>query len=284
MGASMRVPRRLAPALVVFTVLTVLGLVPAAACRKKPSDVDAGEGVQKIPGAGLPKPVKKFRGYYMPVAEGAIFRECGTGALYWVTGDRFDLEDARSDVKPAYTEEGVVAEVVGYLDDPPRSGTGAMFGGTLRVISLEEAAEKTYENACHPWDYWGIGSVPRWSIQISRMDHVIVLKDFSRSIAAQFSYEDPRMAGDVITWDLDYKGRKLKVKLERKPCRDPLSGQSFEFMAEAVLDGRTYLGCALAGPAITGKPYVPPTATPAPAPKATSPAASPLRTASPKPA
>lgn len=267
-----------------FTVLTALALVPAGACRKKPPADGAEPGPQKIPGAGLPKPVKKFRGYYMPLAEGALFRDCETGALLWVTGDRFGLEDARSDVKPAYPEEGVVAEVVGYLDDPPRSGTGAMFGGTLRVISLENAAEKTYRNACHPWDYWGIGSVPVWSLQISRMDHVIVLKDTSRSLAAQFSYEDPRRAGDVITWDLEYKGSKLGVRLERKPCRDPRSGEAFEFMAEAVLDGRTYRGCALAGPAITGKPYLAPTATPAPTPKTTSPPASPRPTASPKPA
>lgn len=93
----------------------------------------------------------------------------------------------------------------------------------------------------------------------------------------------------MITWDLEYKSSKLAVKLEKKPCRDPLSGEAFEYLAEAVLEAGPYRGCALAGPAITGKPFVapttvPPTATPAPAPKATSPAASPRPTASPKPA
>ena len=87
--------------------------------------------------------------------------------------------------------------------------------------------------------YKAHGNEPFWSVSIE---------------GKWLTYSDPEVGGIMIetqrgdmVWTGTYDGKPLQFRIEKRPCSDGMSDQTFDFAADLKLGDRLLVGCATFG-------------------------------------
>jgi len=92
-------------------------------------------------------------------------------------------------------------------------------------------------------EFRGAGNEPGWVLELLR-DRIVFTGDYGKSRAAL-----PRPNAQVETtsggtlYTAVSSSNRLTVRIQRRECMDPMSGERFEAQVEVQLNARTYRGC-----------------------------------------
>jgi uncharacterized membrane protein len=194
---------------------------------------------------------KTFSGLFVVGKTLLSFRRCNEPdrdfAVADSTGQMKELYRSLVLNSPAFPFEYVFAELRGTLAPATEALALRGFDSILTVTQVLTFEQKNYQNSCIPYDFWAIGE--GWSLQISSREGVLVLKDYSTTMAYVFEYFAPANAGDdVYTYASNNYAMQASIKavIRKEPCTD-LSGTLFEYSATALVNGKTYRGCGIRG-------------------------------------
>jgi uncharacterized membrane protein len=221
------------------TLFIVVLLATLQACQDTPS---ANSATNALAADALP-PVVSMTGLLQFGSGRFAFRDCKTNALYMVIDSTERLQLAyRAACQPApIPAEAVYAEVKGRVSTHTA-------GPILSIVAVDSMAAKNSRNTCVPYDFWCSGTEPFWSLQISRTEDGIFLKNIADETGKNFNYNAPKVEGkrwEYTGANRDNPAETITVVVEQEPCSDGMSDLRFNY-STTVRIGKTLLrGCAL---------------------------------------
>jgi len=172
---------------------------------------------------------------------------------YWVLGNTEKLQGLyHSAILQGYEGQNVVASVRGSLKKAMPSKGAAMaspYDAQLIVSEVVKVRPKNFRNTCVPFDFWGLGNEPFWSLQISEAEGII---EFSKlgAEAEVANYVKPSIENDglrsryFVTFP---SGQRMKIAVNKEACNDSMAGNPYEFSIEVSYNGEVLNGCATKG-------------------------------------
>jgi membrane-bound inhibitor of C-type lysozyme len=96
-------------------------------------------------------------------------------------------------------------------------------------------------------DFRAVGNEPGWNLEIREGKRIVFVTDYGKS-RLEFAAPEPETDRQAVrtTYQVQEGGHDLAVILERKPCRDIMSGEAFETTVTVRLDEYEYRGCGRA--------------------------------------
>ncbi len=241
------------------SILLSAALVVLAACSPKiapdatPSDggVTVRDGVKKevkdMPDDGIEQ---VYIGLYAQNGSKLEFIPCNSPEkTYWVLGETEKLKGLYgSATRQGYEGQNVVASVRGVLKKT-KPNSNSPYNAQLVVSEVVKVRPKNFRNTCVPFDFWGLGNEPFWSLQISEAEGII---EFSRLGAATevAAYVKPSIENDglrsryFVTFP---SGQRMKIAVNQEACTDSMAGNPYEYSIEVSYNGETLKGCATKG-------------------------------------
>ena len=96
-------------------------------------------------------------------------------------------------------------------------------------------------------DFRAVGNEPGWNLEIRHQSMIALATNYGMD---QYEFELPEAETDTTARTTRYKvvqdGHELLISLSGKPCRDVMSGESFETTVEVIFDGQVLTGCGRA--------------------------------------
>ncbi|MFK8055435.1 MAG: COG3650 family protein [Saprospiraceae bacterium] len=169
---------------------------------------------------------------------------------YWVLGETERLTDLyESAIRQGYEGQNVVASVRGTLKKAKPSKGAAMaspYDAQLFVKDVVKVRAKNFRNTCVPFDFWGLGNEPFWSLQISEAEGII---EFSKIGAPTevAKYVKPSIESDGLRsrYFMTFpSGQRMKVAVTKEKCEDSMAGNPYEYSIEVSYNGEVLQGCA----------------------------------------
>ena len=240
--------------LLLFTVLLALtACAPKIAPEVTPSDggVTVGDGVKKeekdMPDDGLEQ---VFVGLYSQAGSKLEFVPCDAPQkTYWVLGETEKLQDLyESATRQGYEGQNVVASVRAMLKKK-KLNSNSPYDAQLVVKEVVKVRPKNFRNTCVPFDFWGLGNEPFWSLQISEAEGII---EFSRLGAATevAEYVKPSIEKDGLLsryYATFPSGQRMKIAVSQEACTDSMAGNPYDYSIEVDYNGEVLQGCATKG-------------------------------------
>lgn len=147
-----------------------------------------------------------------------------------------------------------------------RSGSGSRYSNGVVTFwgngqqALIDNGERLYRDCTNNWalaiwedaklsgvDFRAVGNEPGWHLKIARGRDILFVTDYG---ATQYEFKTPAPLVDQQAHKTTYKvradGHELVIVLQRKPCRDSMSGEAFETTATVTLNEKQYQGCGKA--------------------------------------
>lgn len=125
--------------------------------------------------------------------------------------------------------------------------------GSAHVDCVNLRAEVPWEEArLRGVDFRAVGQEPGWSLEIDETRSIVfsTAHDSSRHV---FPAAKPKVDPDTstATYESDTAGshppgRRIRVAVEARECRDTMSGETFPASVTVSIDGQTYTGCGRA--------------------------------------
>jgi len=96
-------------------------------------------------------------------------------------------------------------------------------------------------------DFRAVGNEPPWSVEIKRGDNITLRTGYDNN-TLRFLTPEPKedKEGGRTIYSTEKDGRRLRVELSLGPCRDTMSGDTYETEAVVWLDGKKFTGCGRA--------------------------------------
>jgi uncharacterized membrane protein len=95
-------------------------------------------------------------------------------------------------------------------------------------------------------DFRAMGNEPGWILEIFH-EKIVFISDYGES---RLEAPTPEASSDaksgLTTYDTRADGRRLEIVLEGRPCRDTMSGQTFQTTVIVRIDEKEYMGCGRA--------------------------------------
>lgn len=125
-------------------------------------------------------------------------------------------------------------------------GTLTTKGSTkeLAAKQLVLAEQKYFKNVCMPFDYWGRGAEPFWSLQISEKENVIDFYDPMAKKYYHFDYSKPETQSKAQIYKVVNGNDKLSVTVTEEKCNGS-ADMPYSYKVELTLNGKAYHGCAI---------------------------------------
>ena len=168
---------------------------------------------------------------------------------YWVLGETEKLTDLyASAIRQGYAGQNVVASVRGMLKKT-KSSSNSPYDAQLIVKEVVKVRPKNFRNTCVPFDFWGLGNEPFWSLQISEAEGIV---EFSKLGAPTevAKYVKPSIENDGLTsrYFMTFpSGQRMKVAVTKEDCADSMAGNPYGYSIEVSYNGETLQGCATKG-------------------------------------
>jgi putative lipoprotein len=86
------------------------------------------------------------------------------------------------------------------------------------------------------------GNEPGWVVEIGEGGETTLSTDYGES-RHRFSTPEPERAGDRLLYESTSESANIAIEIERKPCRDGMSGFPFQATVEVRVEGKSYRGC-----------------------------------------
>jgi uncharacterized membrane protein len=194
---------------------------------------------------------KRYSGLFVVGKNVLSFRPCDDPQTDWAvadsTGKMKDLYKTLVLQSPAFPYEYVYVEVRGALQPAGEYLQSRGYDSTLVIEQVLTFEQKNYQNDCIPYDFWALGD--EWSLQISMREGVMVLKDFKTRQAYVFEYFPPLVRQDErMTYSSNNYAIQASIRavISKEDCSDQ-AGNSFQYSASVMLNGKRYSGCAIKG-------------------------------------
>lgn len=130
-----------------------------------------------------------------------------------------------------------------------REATLDLPGEAERSCTLQAPKSVWEEARLRGVDFRAVGNEPGWYLEITFGQRILVVTDYGKrrhSFPAPADPPDPDAAQTTIR--ARTADHRLEVAIANRPCRDSMSGESFETTVRATLDGKTFNGCGRALP------------------------------------
>ena len=143
----------------------------------------------------------------------------------------------------------VSASGVRYEDDVAifsTKGSAATFErkGAATVNCQEDRAKSLLEDArLRGVLYVGRGNEPGWAVEIGPGRALLWVSNYGQE---RHAYAEAAASGDAasgLVYDAADAASKVKVTVRQQPCRDDMSGESFDLQIVVESGGRAYSGC-----------------------------------------
>jgi len=175
------------------------------------------------------------------------FKDCATGALYLLADSTMTIARLyrnATEMAPC-PEETVYAVLEGRLfkGSDPRSDPG-----TLAVVKVDTMTTKNMLNCCIPYDFWCSGTEPFWSLQISKEEKVLYLKDIGTETCKTFDWAPPVTTGNSMTWTVKNRmnpNETMKVSVVQEACSDGMSDMRYDYSCTVIIGKQQLDGCAV---------------------------------------
>lgn len=191
---------------------------------------------------------EKFYEGLISVHKGRVlFVECSNGYRSYTVKDESGLLDtfyARAQFQ-SYPGESVYAELNGILQS---AGNISASNDTLLIVkSIINMSPKNFRNTCVPYDYWGVGTEPFWSMQISEQENLIDWKNGSDGITYRFAYLPPIIRNDTIIYHTKEINSpdSLFILIVPRICSDGMSEIVYDYEMIFSYNNQQYMGCAI---------------------------------------
>ncbi|MCY7408858.1 MAG: hypothetical protein LH473_01165 [Chitinophagales bacterium] len=193
-----------------------------------------------------------YKGLFVVGKNILSFRDCNRPekdlAVIDSTGKMKELYKTLFLHSPAFPYEYVYVELKGEVKEATDFAPARIVDSVIVVSDVLDFEQKNYQNACIPYDFWALGK--NWSLQISRKEGIIAMKDFSAMRVYVFEYFIPKMIGDKV---FNYTSNNyatqsaIKVLIKHESCMMDSSNHQFNYSATVIVDGKRYSGCAIKG-------------------------------------
>lgn len=165
---------------------------------------------------------------------------CSDNAKVAVVGSTGKLDSLYKSLLPqAYSGQTIYVKLKGLLTN-----------NELSVKEVVLAEQKNDKNTCIPYDYWCMGNEPFWRIQVSEKENLIDFFDPMASTYYHFNFTKPeiKQGSTVYTAESGKNKIKITITITSEKCSDGMSERSYQYKAEALLNGTAYKGCAVSSP------------------------------------
>jgi len=170
---------------------------------------------------------------------------------YWVLGETEKLNDLyESAIRQGYAGQNVVASVRGNLKRAkPSNGaaTSSPYDAQLFVKEVVKVRAKNFRNTCVPFDFWGMGNEPFWSLQISEAEGIIEFSKLGATTEVA-EYVKPSIENEglrsryFVTFP---SGQRMKIAVTKEKCEDSMAGNPYAYSIEVSYNGEVLKGCAV---------------------------------------
>lgn len=244
--------------LLIFMIFFFVACTPKATPTSTPTTSEnAAQGEQKEAAADdMPKDAAEqvYVGLYRQKGPKLEFIPCDAPQKkYWVLGETDKLTDLyESAIRQGYEGQNVVASVRGVLKKPKPSKGAAMaspYDAQLFVNEVVKVRPKNFRNTCVPFNFWGLGNEPFWSLQISEAEGVV---EFSKLGAPTevAPYVKPSIENEGLTsrYFVTFpNGQRMKITVTKEDCKDSMAGNPYAYSIEVSYNGEVLRGCATKG-------------------------------------
>ncbi|MDZ4711062.1 MAG: hypothetical protein SGI89_01905 [bacterium] len=195
-----------------------------------------------------------YEGLYVKNINASSFRDCRhPDSLYWVTDKTKTLEGLYNKLfTDANVYNSVVVKVKGEMVPTETAGLIDMYPRTLMVKEVLSVEKKNPDNTCVPYNFWGSGNDPKWSVQISETENLIELDVPSEKKIYNFFYAERKEENGEIKYS-NYntvQRSMIEVVFKKQICKDSLSGKTYDYSVNVNLNGgKNFIGCAIKGSA-----------------------------------
>lgn len=94
-------------------------------------------------------------------------------------------------------------------------------------------------------EFRALGNEPGWHLEIEKGRRIVFVTDYGKT-KTYTPVPQPTVSGGRATYRIRTEAHDLTVLIERRICRDTMSGEAFEAFVMVRLDGREYRGCGQA--------------------------------------
>jgi uncharacterized membrane protein len=207
------------------------------------------EAAHRSPGDAAPviandtlKVVKDLKGIYENTSR--TFRDCGHPELIYKVKDLTELNASYKKILPnAYASEAIYLEVNAEV-----SGIDSkIYAGELEIKKINKAEQKNYQNTCIPYEFWGNGTEPFWSLQISKTENLIDYYNPMEQKTIHYLYADPKEETGVIIYNSTEENNpknKIQISIRKEKCSDGMSDKEYGYRMDVITD-RRLSGCAV---------------------------------------
>ena len=195
-----------------------------------------------------------YKGLFVVGRNMHSFRNCrDTENNYWIEDSTHQMDELYKTMflnSPAFPYEYVYVEVRGVTGMANEQASAKGFDSTLTVKEILTFEQKNYRNTCIPYDFWALGDVPNWSLQVSQKEGILALKDFTDGQVYLFEYFSPKVVNDeVFTYNSNNYANQTAISavFKKEQCSDATSKNEYLFSASVVVNGKRFEGCAIKG-------------------------------------
>ncbi len=195
---------------------------------------------------------KMFSGLFVVGKRMQSFKRCETPDIrYFVIDSTFQMSELYETIflnSPAFPYEYVYTEVRGKVVAAPEVAALQGFDSALIVYETLTFEQKNYRNTCIPYDFWALGTAPSWSLQVSAKEGILALKDYDNNVVYLFEYFAPKVVNDeVFTYYSNNYANQTAISavFKKSPCNENSSGNTYNYTATIVVNGKRYSGCAI---------------------------------------
>ena len=165
-------------------------------------------------------------------------RLAGSHANLWLPGRALSLDRVPSASGAKYAADNAVFWSKG--DQALLKVDGRSYRDCAR-----SAARTPWEDArLRGVSFRAVGNEPGWSLELLPHEQIAFSTDYGQTRVAT-PVPEPQIESQPAraTYLTHSEAHELRLVIEPGPCRDSMSGESFEMQATVVLDGRVHRGC-----------------------------------------
>ncbi len=193
-----------------------------------------------------------FEGLYTVNVNTSSFQDCANpDSMYWVIDNTKKLREQYRKIFASPNIYGsVLIKVKGELTQTEDELVKEKFPRTLVVKEFISMEKKNFSNVCVQYDYWGFGSEPNWTLEISEKENIIEFYQPAENKTYYFFYEEPKVENDMTIYQTHNEIQKyvIEIRIKKIPCSDIASGKNYDYSVEVDLTGnKKYRGCGIKG-------------------------------------
>ncbi|MEO8209888.1 MAG: hypothetical protein ABI840_04975 [bacterium] len=195
---------------------------------------------------------KIYEGLYIYNLSTNSFMDCNNpDSLYFVSdGTKKLAEMYKKTLTNPNVYGSVVAKLKGKITQTSDEIQKEKYPKTFRVTEIISMEKKNFRNTCVPYDFWGLGNEPGWSLQISEKENLIEFYLPLEQKTYYFFYSEPKEENGKIIYTSHNQIQRyiINVIIKKENCSDTMSDNIYDYSVEVELSGgKKFKGCGIKG-------------------------------------